>query len=392
MGEINLNKQEEIDKYYLDEDHVNQSKLKYLLKGLDFFKKKLEEKEDKNVYLKEKGGLLIGSVVDSLLTDSIFDDKFYVSKLDKKPSETIQKILIDCHNKASLFGMKDFYFEDHPKTIDLLKETLKDYDWQSNWKIQTKINHLTKGNNKLFYNELADSKGKIIVSLEEYNLCCTVANSLLSNPNTELLFDEEKLNESIKGNNPFNLWSNLIYTIGYQVPVYSKISNIPCKGLIDIELVGKTEDGAILHVVPIDIKTTSDKVLNFHKVVKKYRYDIQAAFYKDLIKSSAGSAADVVTIDPMIFVVESTTSPGTPGIFKTSYNLEDQGRFGTSIHGFRQYSTYHTTLEILEERRGYISLLEEYKFYLKNGWETSQDYVKSDGIFIVDTDQIKFKS
>ena len=93
----------------------------------------------------------------------------------------------------------------------------------------------------------------------------------------------------------------------------------------------------------------------------------------------------------MIFVVESTTSPGNPGIFHTSYKLENQGKYGSTIHSFRQYDKNHSTLEILEERRGYKSLLEEYKFYMENGWETDQNYLKSDGIFVVETDQIKFK-
>ena len=82
----------EIDKYF-ESEALSQSVLKTLLGGLDTFLSNQEEEQE--LYYKEKGHFVIGSAVDCILTgqEGEFDKQYYVSQIEKKPSETEMSII-----------------------------------------------------------------------------------------------------------------------------------------------------------------------------------------------------------------------------------------------------------------------------------------------------------
>ncbi len=99
-------------------------------------------------------------------------------------------------------------------------------------------------------------------------------------------------------------------------------------------------------IMPCDIKTLGDYVLNFRKHMKKRRYDVQGAFYKSGIEFNRASIGDIIgksvtdyEVANFAFIVESTTRPGCPLVFVMDDNLIQVGRRGNednSLMGYKE--------------------------------------------------------
>ena len=118
----------------------------------------------------------------------------------------------------------------------------------------------------------------------------------------------------------------------YQLPVYSEISfgeyKIPAKIMIDILLVNDTKKDIVImenlvippnHLLEIDLKTTSKYAYEFEETIKKWRYDIQRAFYK-LILSTSKEFNKYTHLEPCM-VVNSFLEPEYPQLYQMG--LED---------------------------------------------------------------------
>lgn len=230
-------------KTYFEYDGYSQSYLKELLFGK-----------------KEPGpGISIGSMIDTLVSDDDFFDEYYVLSNDEMPSAKMQEI-VDLA----------FTFSDNPKYDEYAKAIEQlEYIGNRSWGMEKKVEKVT-ADSISYINQKILSKGRTIISHEDY----TKANLLAL-----------KVSQQLHELNLPDLQS--------QFPVYQTITHLgqeyKCKGLLDFVSIGET-------VTPIDVKYTS---MNFEYAAKKFRYDIQAAFYTELLKL----LYPYKTINPFLFVV-----------------------------------------------------------------------------------------
>ena len=94
---------------------------------------------------------------------------------------------------------------------------------------------------------------------------------------------------------------------------------------------------------------------------------------------------------PFKFIVESTIEPGTPLVFTCSDNLLQIGKYGRlpyklcdKPYVFSEYITYMK----FDEIKGFHQLIDDYKWYLENGFEKSRKVVEAQDEFNLDWEGI----
>lgn len=220
---------------YRDNEGINQSHLKTFLNYTKA--KKLKDDDEENI------SFTIGSIVDTILTNNDeFNNLFYISKLEDKPSDSIMII------------MKRYFELGGTSTIDLnldlLYSVILNKGYCSNYKKETVINKVLKEGAD-YLEQLIEADNKTIISEYEYNLASDCANILATHNHTKNIF---------RGN------------IETQKEIYFDYEGLKCKALLDIW--NKKE------LVYTDLKTTSFPTLHFPKSIIKYRYDFQLVFYE----------------------------------------------------------------------------------------------------------------
>lgn len=138
--------------------------------------------------------------------------------------------------------------------------------------------------------ELAND-GKIIVNAKDYNHAKVLVKALKEDKYTAPYFKDTNM---------------------FQTSIQEELCNLPCKGLLDI--IDIDEENKTMRVV--DLKTTSKPIYNFQKSILDYRYDIQLAFYTDLLKKSPISKGYGI-LNPR-FVVINTDAMEPPIVFELS--------------------------------------------------------------------------
>ena len=343
----------EIDKYR-ENPALSQSDLKKLLLGLDAFTK--EEPESETL------PMIIGSAVDTILTGQKgdFEKEFYISTVTK-PSDTMEAMLVAIYNNApdKNLGLDDLK--------DLVEEVVTDFNYQPNWKIETRISKVVE--NFGYYEELKASAGKTVISLDTMTIIDNVVNSLQTNPVTASLFSTTER-------------TNIDFY--YQLPIFWEYMGVNCKGLIDLVIVEKDMEGLVRSVTPYDLKTMGESTLKFIDSVKKRRYDIQAAWYTyGLLNCKELPFSSTNNLKPFKFIVESTTNPGRPIIYECSEEILKCGFTGIP--------------ELIIEGRvirkniiGFNQLMELYLYYEKEGWREEKSILESNGRMILNWDTVGY--
>lgn len=357
MGLI-ITAQEEINKYY-ESKALNQSTLKNLIGGLDSFLVNQENDHTNNK------SFLIGSAVDTLLTaqDGVFRQQYYISNIENKPSDTEIDIIEKVFNLVT-----EKYKEGEWKTKDIhnfsgfILQVADELEWRNNWKPETRINKICEiGYN--YFEDLKNSYGKTILSLEEAELITNIVTSLKTNSLTQFYFDKDK----------FKKVDNV--EVYYQFPIYFEITSedgdiIECKALLDILIVYKDDNGNISNIQPIDLKTMSGNTLSFYSNFRRFRYDIQAAWYTLALKQHFKINSEKIL--PFKFIVESTTNVGKPLIYTIDDELLDLGLNG------REEILYKNVL-ISKQIVGIKELIEEFVYYKETGFQEDIMITKNKG-------------
>ena len=94
---------------------------------------------------------------------------------------------------------------------------------------------------------------------------------------------------------------------------------------------------------------------------------------------------------PFKFIVESTIDPGTPLVFICSENLLNIGKYGRLPYKLcdKPYAaTEYTIYMKFDEIKGFHQLIEDYKWYLENGFEKSRKVVEAGEEFNLDWEGI----
>ena len=341
---FNIVKQNEVTEYFASTD-ISQSKLKTLLLSPQLFKK--ETKND--LYFEEKEHFIIGAAVDFLFTFDgdmdFFTENYYISHIEDKPTDVVKSIIHSVFDKINeiLQPFESFkYFNEYK---DLILEACIEHEYYKNLKDDTRVNKILENSNDFYFQELMLSKNKIILSKEDVKTILSIYVSITKNEYTNKYFDKE------------------IYGIINQLPIYFDIDGVKCKALLDrvcIDHINKT-------IQIIDFKTTGDYTLNFHKQLKKFRYDIQAAYYTTaMMKNIKNSDLADYKILPFIFIVESTLQQGFPIIYTISESLLDTGKNGQNQ---AVVSTFDRTAFVSHEVLGYKQLFDLHKYYEENGYD-----------------------
>lgn len=364
---------EEVEQYYLSED-LNQSKLKALLGNLSDFNKEFDSTAEH---------FLIGSAVDTLLTstEEDFNQKYYVSKAEKTPSDAVVDILKQAHSKvvekyardlevvgedsepvvlvpfSEWVGPAEEYGERYREEI---LEAAAIADWQPRWGADAKINNILKEEGTQYFTDLCFSTGKTIISNTQKETIFNIVNSLKTNPRTSYFFNRESFENPFGGN----------INIYYQFPLYFEYQGIKCKALLDILILVRDTEGKILQAVPVDVKTMHGNTYHFLSSLKTRRYDIQAAWYTLGLMQYFSISEDI--IEPFQFVVESSTNPGKPLVFSLDKSLIQIGMNGRKAvklidtNLFSENAAPETTISY--EILGVNQLIEKFKYHSENGF------------------------
>ena len=358
---------------YREHPGMNQSTLKNVQNGLSYFLKKQDEEGPIASFER-------GSAVDTILTgnEGDFKDLYYISALEKKPSDKEMEIVNLVFDNLS--GMEEDsliqFSLDNSMLKGVVQRSIEQIGWQPNWKIETRVEKITGSSLcQEYFEDLKKSIGKTVLSQTQVEQIDAVVDSLRKSETTKKFFDRKALLEA----------EDMI--ILYQVPIYFKIDGIECKALPDIAILFldkvefENEDGTkvvqktLKAVQVLDLKTIGKDNLEFFDSVISYRYEIQAAWYVEAIQRVNKKFWDdlgvifpkeAIEILPFAFIVESVTTPGRPLLYFVDEALLLQGKEGTQ-------DIYYQDRLVKKGKRGFLSLMAELKYYQDN--EFTEDII-----------------
>jgi hypothetical protein len=364
---------EEVLEYY-ESSALGQSKLKRLLGDLGSFHK-VEDSSAEH--------FVIGSAVDCILTNSreAFKEEYYTSEVEKLPSETVVSILQSVHedllqdyaehleviigqeNPEPVTPFIDFVgdLKDHPSYI---LDACDKAEWQPRWGADAKLKNIIEPGTEYFM-DLCKAFGKRVISKSQANIIDAIVASLQNSPRTAYFFSRHF----------FEALPNI--TIYYQFPIYFEYRGIQCKALLDMVIVERDDEGKILSITGIDLKTMNGNTYYFPSSIKARRYDIQAAWYTLALHSHFAVPDGSDVIKPFQFVVESTTYQGKPLNFIVAKSLLDMGRFGRraiSLHETDMFNGDGMASAIIQQQvLGFEQLLDLYIYHSENGFNEERE-------------------
>ncbi len=342
---------------YFNSKNVGQSTLKLLLSGV--YKYNNIKDDTKELYYEEKEHFIIGSGVDTWLTEGSdeFEKQFHWLKSDK-PSDKLLSIAhrivdtIDPNFRGNSLKIPD----------DIFLKCIEDENYYSTYKKETKLIKVRTAI-KDYLDEIILIKNKQICDNEQWTKIHKIVHSFQENEPTLDMFNEE-----FDKNDIIRL---------FQVPIYFTYNGIKCKALIDNIIINTKTKSIVL----VDIKTTGDQLINFGKSINKFRYDIQGAFYTTAAKSKEGlkiisniAGIDVTDykITEFAFAVETVLNPVKPIIVRLSRNSLFEGLYGKNAVEIKTIK-FH-------KKKGIIDLLEEYSWYLENGFSREKLFVEAGNV------------
>lgn len=358
--------QEQIDDYFARPE-VNQSSLKNLEGGLNGFlasiaKRTKDEEENKPT----PDYFLTGGAVDTILTgeEGEFDKQYYVSTLEKKPSEVEIQIIESVFHE--LVGADVIDQVEYENSHDAILAAANEVGWQMRWKAETRVAKLIEAGRE-YFEDLKNSLGLKIITSEMKNKIDMIVQSLSTNDRTKKYFNRDLQTQQ----------ENIDFY--YQLPIYFSYKGVECKALMDLVVVHKDENGNIIRIEPIDLKTMSGNTLQFIGKMRQHRYDIQAAWYTKALSEYFNFPEH--KIDSFKFIVESTTSIGTPLVFEITNQTIKNGKMGASesfVKTDGDRVLYYPAI------KGFSQLMEDYKYYEEQGFKQDKILDKNPGVISID--------
>lgn len=219
-------------KDYRQHDALHYSKLAALSKGYGTYVNKK--------YWVDQFAMNHGNAFECLLTyPEHFDTMFYISNEDNYTRGSAKSVI------KLVFDTLEAYVP-----LDTLKEPLllsaSQESYGGSWKEDTVWNNLLKL--EVFYEDLWKAKGKTIISRVDYE---------------RIQHQVEMVKNHLFTSHIVKSWT------GFQVPNYFSYNGIEAKRLYD----------AVSETGLYDIKYTNGSVKDFNYSLRKFRYDIQAAWY-----------------------------------------------------------------------------------------------------------------
>ena len=380
---------EEVLEYY-GSSALGQSKLKLLLGDLGSFHKEFDSSAEH---------FMIGSAVDCILTNSkeAFKEEYYISSVDKLPSEAVIEILNLVYNDL----LQDY--AEHLEVVQGQEEPLpvtpfdefvgelsqwsayildacEKTGWQPRWGSDAKLKNILEPGSTYFL-DMCLGFGKTIISQTQYETIKSIVKSLETNPRTAGFFDRVI----------FEAMPDI--TMYYQFPIYFEYRGVQCKALLDMVIVERDYEGKILSITGIDLKTMNGNTYYFPSSIKARRYDIQAAWYTLALQHHFAVPEGSDVIKPFQFVVESTSFQGKPLNYIVADSLLGIGRYGRraiSLHDTDVFNGDEMASAIIQYQiKGFEQLLDMYIYHSENGF-TEEREIQEAGLapLVVDWDGI----
>lgn len=215
-----------------------------------------------NTEFKQTKSLLYGSVVDCLLFDGEeeFRKKYAIMDYDG-PTDIVKEVVDQVYEKY-IESKDSFLFNKNAKLkdlYDLVLQTARQLDYGGkNWKDDTIVSKIVNEGGSDYFDFLKLNIDKTMIDAWMYE---RAINSVYTLQNNDISKSYLTQKEGIE--------------IQYQFPIIWNYDGEKCKSLLDILFI----DHNTKTIIPVDLKTTYDDVLEFPKNYLKWKYYIQAAFY-----------------------------------------------------------------------------------------------------------------
>lgn len=289
---------------------------------------------DKLFDKQETPSLLLGSIVDTIITDGEeeFNNRFVVAEYPSIPDSIIQII------KELFNTYKDTCSNINLISNDAIINIAAQYNYQNNWKPETRAK-VIKEKGFEYYNLLFISQDKTLVSQDMYNDALRMVDALRTSEATKWYFAD---------NNPFEPEIERYYQLKFKATLH----NVDYRIMADLIICDHKNKELIL----CDLKTSGHEEYSFASSFLTWNYSYQARLYARVI-------AENIKNDPYFkdfklsnyrFIVVNKTNL-TPLVWEFPYTF--------------------TTGDIrLETKNGYIKILKdpeyigkELSYYLSTG-------------------------
>ena len=216
---------------------------------------------DKLFDKQETPSLLLGSIVDTILTDGEdeFNNRFIVAEYPSI-SDTIIQIVKDLFNIY-----KDTCSNINLISNDAIINVAAQYNYQNNWKPETRAK-VIKEKGFEYYNLLFISQDKTLVSQDMYNDALRMVDALRTSEATKWYFAD---------NNPFELEIERYYQLKFKATLH----NVDYRCMADLIICDHKNKELIL----CDLKTTGHPEYEFASSFLTWNYSYQARLYSRII-------------------------------------------------------------------------------------------------------------
>lgn len=282
----------------------------------------------------------LGSLVDALLSEpqEVIDKQFAIDSNINKPSDKLldlcNQIVKEVYEYTNLLGISN------PKLLEdplIILDAREKTGYNKNLKEDTLINKVLEYKDYMLFK--LENYNKVIIDSNTYNKAHEIVNSLLTNDKISKILDNCKQK---------------------QLEIYWNYNEEDCKSKLDFVKVDEVNKEINIY----DLKTTSDYVYSFPKSIIKFRYDLQGAFYVSALYEYYSNNPELLKDDLIkytfnfYFIVESTSYPGTPLLYKLSEKDLSCGVSGGILKSNKI------------KLKGFVELIDDLKWHKENNlWE-----------------------
>lgn len=216
---------------------------------------------DKLFDKQETPSLLLGSIVDTIITDGEdeFNNRFIVAEYPSIPDSIIQII------KELFNTYKDTCSNINLISNDAIISIAAQYNYQNNWKPETRAK-VIKEKGFEYYNLLFISQDKTLVSQDMYNDALRMVDALRTSEATKWYFAD---------NNPFEPEIERYYQLKFKATLH----NVDYRIMADLIICNHKNKELIL----CDLKTSGHEEYSFASSFLTWNYSYQARLYARVI-------------------------------------------------------------------------------------------------------------
>jgi hypothetical protein len=326
---------------------VNQSSLKKILVSpqsyLQAVKSQAEPDDDKEDHF------VFGGVLDVMLVGNKeeFDRQYIKIPDDTKCSDAVKAIVSNVYNcvvdedKLSLSNYSD-----------VILTVAREQNYQNNYKDETLIASVIKQGED-YFKLLSKIAGKTPVTETDYAKAVSCKMALIADKFT---------NPYVKAGKEIEFLNRFIIQFEYE--------GVNIKGELDRVIINHKQKT----VTPVDFKSTGKSVYTFKYDFFKYRYDFQAAVYRQGLFNDERIKTlleEGYTITPFVFVVVEKDLKNNPMVFVVSPEVESIGLIGgVTSEG--------------KELEGFTQAMQRYKYHEENNvWDYPAEYYLNEGYLLI---------